>query len=110
MELYARMHEPHAGADRTYAMSQPMLSDEPSPPHTVSSMMVESAGLSTVFSVTKGEKYLVIGEPLPAYAKHLNPASCGAFEDFEDFKIDSRYRWEGISLRQGTVLYVRLYA
>lgn len=105
MEMYASMYGTHGEPDQTYNMPLPMSSMEASSPNTASSMLVEMAGLAVVFSVMEGEKYFVLGEPLPEYASELNPASCGAFQHFEDFKVDSRYRWEGISLREGTMLY-----
>lgn len=75
-----------------------------SSPGVVSRMHIDTGGLATASWVLEGEKYWVVGEPLPEYRDLLQRRSIMAFTSFRDNYVDPGYRYEAMSLRKNDVL------
>lgn len=72
----------------------------------ISQIGVNAEGLASAVYVLEGAKYRVVAEPLPQFAAELALDQVSAFSRFLDYGVDKRFRWEGVMLTRGTVLYV----
>lgn len=75
-----------------------------STPGVVSRLHTDTSGLATVSLPLTGEKFWVVGSPRPEYAAELGDGNLRLYAEFDDEKVDPRYRWEGVSLNQHTAL------
>lgn len=70
----------------------------------VSRLHIDTGGLATASWILEGEKYWVVGEPLPDYLPELQRRSILPFTTFRDDYVDPGYRYEGVCLGKNDVL------